>query len=224
MQSITSANHLEEYDVFLRRTQYMKPLYFVIGAYCLVFGFYLPTLLRYMLHSIALMLIMRVLDMTAYTKLSWMLLVYTFIEGISFPSQHNAMVPFMLMNFAGLSASFQVSNFLDNTSFSRLASVCEWTKPKFHIINFVSHMLPIFIMLVLFFRDSQSYVDSLEPVGIHAGLCTATFHLMWAFFTVGGLDLSVLYVHFEKSQWHTMWSVSVVVHVLTGVLLYVIGS
>ena len=164
-------------------------------------------------------LVMRVLEMTAYTKLSWALLIYTLLEVALFPPQHNAMVPFMLMNFAGLSASFQVSILLDQTSFSRLAAVCKWTMTQFHIINFVSHVLPVFIMAGLIFRDPQAYTDSLEPLGIHAGWCTATFHLSWAFLTVGGIDLSVLYVPFEKSQWYTMWSVSVVVHVLTGVLL-----
>jgi hypothetical protein len=213
---------LEEYDAFLRRTRPLKPLYVVVGAGSFVLGCFLPTMWRYLLHSIAGMLVMRVLEMTAYTQLSWALLFYTVIEAASFPSQHHAMVPFMLVNFVGLNASFQVSILLDKTSFSRLAAVCKWTMTQFHIINFVSHVLPVFVMAGLIFRDPQAYMDSLEPVGIHVGWCTAIFHLTWAFLTVGGLDLSVLYVPFEKSQWYTMWAVSVVVHVLTGVLLYTV--
>ena len=228
IQSISSvrisSKHMKEYDTFLLNTRRFKPIYAVIGTIFIVWGFFLPTLLRYMIHSIAGIFMMRVFDMTAYTKLSWMLLVYTLIEEIVFPSKHNAMVPLMLINFAGLSASFQMSILLDDTSFSRLATVCEWTNTQFHIINFVSHILPIFIMMGLFCRDPKAYIDSLEPVGIHAGWCTAIFHLIWAFFNVGGLDLSVLYVSFEKSQWNTMWLVSVAVHVFTGILLYSIGK
>jgi hypothetical protein len=212
--------HLEEYNAFLRRIRPSKPWYVVIGANCVIFGFFLPTLLRYILHSIAGIFVMLVLDMTAYTKLSWVLLLYTLIEEISFPSQHSAMVPFMLINFVGLSASFNVSILLDNTSFSRLASACKLTMTEFHIINFVSHILPIIIMTGLIFRDLQAYMYNLKPVGIYMGWCTTTFHLIWAFLTIGGLDLSVLYVPFEKYQWYIMWLVSVTTHICTGMLLY----
>lgn len=130
------------------------------------------------------------------------------------------MVPLMLMNFVGLSASFQVSILLDNTCFSRLSDVCNWTMTQFHIINFLSHILPVFILTGLIVQDPVTYVNSLNPVGIHAGWCTALFHLSWAFFTVGGLDLSILYVPFDKYVWYTMWFVSVVAHVSTGAILY----
>jgi len=206
----------QEYNTFLKRTQYMKPLYIVLGTGCFVFGF---CFWRYLLHSVTGMLVMRTFDITAYTKLSWVLLVYTLIETMLYPHR-NAMVPLMLMNFVGLSASFQVSILLDNTSFSRLSNVCNWTMTQFHIINFLSHILPVFILTGLILQDPVTYVNSLNPVGIHAGWCTALFHLSWAFFTVGGLDLSILYVPFDKYVWYTMWFVSVVAHVSTGAILY----
>ena len=167
-------------------------------------------MVRYLFHASALLSVMRV----KYTKLSLLMLVYAAIDDMM-SSASSALVPVLLVNFFGLSASFHAAYLFDRHVYARLARKNGWTMPTFWLLNFFVHILPPILLLAWFLSNPKQYT-----LDQHTGVYTALFNVFWSLCTAGGLNMSKLYVECSDNTWYGAWIVGITTHMCTGYVIY----
>ena len=187
-----------------------NPFQCMMGSALCVIGFVVPNMVRYLFHASALLSVMRI----KYTKLSLLMLVYAAIDDMM-SSASSALVPVLLVNFFGLSASFHAAYLFDRHVYARLARKNGWTMPTFWLLNFFVHILPPILLLAWFLSNPKQYT-----LDQHTGVYTALFNVFWSLCTAGGLNMSKLYVECSDNTWYGAWIVGITTHMCTGYVIY----
>ena len=90
---------------------------------------------------------------------------------------------------------------MDASSFWRIAQKIRLTMIRFHIANFVIHILPCIITLA----------TTVEVTPIH-GVISVIAHFGWGVYaTKGTLKMDQMYVEMKATHWYIMWIVVVLV-------------
>mmetsp|Transcript_46691 Transcript_46691/g.92928 ORF Transcript_46691/g.92928 Transcript_46691/m.92928 type:complete len:206 (-) Transcript_46691:243-860(-) len=128
-------------------------------------------------------------------------------------------VSMLLANSCAVFVSFHTVPILDPTAWRRLASKQGRPMWMFHVGNFIIHVLPIPVALLdwIILREPT-------PMGPFTGLATAALQFFWTISRAGGIDLSKVYAYMEEWQWYFLWGVSLTVHLLAGIAMYVISQ
>jgi hypothetical protein len=205
MSELASCSSIDSYF------SWIKSVYLVSILGMSVAGFIVDSrYTRYILHSYAVMLGLQLIDHIAYTKFSFVMMLYSCVEEMIFLRKGGSkLFPFLFFNYTGLVISFHVSVLLDITSFSRLAESMQLSILQFFCINLFVHILPLAVAASFAFTHMWC-----------SGTVTAGIHLSWAVFTAQGLNLSSVYVHMKSWQWYTMWVSAVAGHFVSCIFFF----
>jgi len=141
-----------------------------------------------------------------YTKLSFVLFLYALYRNKS------CLIPMICINSTSVCVSFHYSLVLDPEIFDKFCEKWDLDIGYFWTMNIVTHVLPIFPLL---------YIVGMNRLKTYwyYGLYTSSFHLFWCYMVNESFDLSNLYVYMETYQWYILWSVTVITHMTTSLLL-----
>merc|ERR1712032_81192 len=127
----------------------------------------------------------------------------------------DAAVGMLLTNACAVFTSFNAAPLLDCTAWPRLAQMSNSPMWKFHLGNFLVHVLPVFVALFWWLS-----LQGPTPMGPFTGFATAAVHFTWSFLRAGGLDLSEVYVEMQLWQWYVLWIIAATTHLLVGVVMF----
>lgn len=128
-------------------------------------------------------------------------------------------VSMLLTNACAVFVSFHTVPMMDPTAWRRLATKSKRPMWLFHVGNLIIHVLPIPVAMVWW-----KILHEPTPMGPFTGLASAALQFIWTYSRAGGLDLSKVYAHMEEWQWHFLWGVSLTVHILTGIAMYIMSQ
>lgn len=145
-------------------------------------------------------------DQYEYTKLSFALVLYGLCHD------KTRLLPLIFINSTSVCISFHFSLLLDNNVFDKFCERWDMNVYYFWSMNVVVHVLPMFLLLYVV------RIDKLKGEWYY-GVYTSSFHLLWCITVNNSLDLSNLYVYMETHQWYILWSITVVTHLVTSMIL-----
>jgi hypothetical protein len=178
----------------------------------LISGYFFPSAyIRYILHSYAIMLGMQLMTQIAYTKFSFVMLLYACVEEVICKGG-SEMFTFFFFNYVGLVSSFHISLLMNRSSFSRLAESMHLSLFQFFWVNIFTHILPLVVASSLALTRNTPKEEFLWS----SGIVTSGIHLSWEFLTAKGLNLSEIYIEMETWQWYAMWAFAVSGHIISS--------
>lgn len=141
-----------------------------------------------------------------YTKLSLVLCFYALYRNKS------CLVPMICINSTSVCIWFHFSLVLDPEIFDKFCEKWEMDIGYFWTMNVITHIMPIFPLLyVVRINRLKTY--------LYYGVYTSSFHLLWCYTVNKSLDLSNIYMYMETYHWCILWSVTVITHMTTSLLL-----
>jgi hypothetical protein len=178
---------------------------------------------RVLLQCVSSMLLMNAYQhYNSYTRLSWLLMVYALIDEYICNDTKSLMVPIMLNNFISLSIVFHCALLFEKCYFTRLALLYDCSIIKFHTVNIIIHICPIMVLSVIFIGDINNYKIIInDDLNAKLGVYSCVLQVSWCLFTVGGFDLSEVYIAFDNKEgvWNKLWIITIITHILSGHLI-----
>ena len=129
-----------------------------------------------------------------YTRMNVVYIATLCIIDIVNPS--NVIMPLLntvaFINSVAICTSFNSAYMFDSSVFERFASKCKVTMPQFHVINMITHVLPVIICAT----------KPLIPYyGVQASMISCFIHCIWPLLTYRTIYLNDIYIQLFQTMY-----------------------